>query len=113
MTPEQHSPLPWEHVAATDNHGAYIVNCYGGDVCDLYTMSNPGAFAVCNGGDSRPVPFTDMDANARLIVKAVNHHDELVRALEAMTINMKSDGGDYRDCYQRAIAVLAAIKGEP
>jgi hypothetical protein len=83
---ETPSPLPWEVVAATDHHGAYIVAASGLDVCDLYAMSNPLHAAICNGGDSRPVPFMDMDANARLIVEAVNSHEALkarIQELEA------------------------------
>ena len=82
-----HSPTPWEVVEANENHGAYVVNVFGGDVCDLYAMSNPSAWSVSNGGDSRAVPFLDADANARLIVKAVNSHDALVEALKPFALN--------------------------
>lgn len=80
--------LPWELVAATEHHGPYIVNQWGGDVADLYAMSNPMSMSVRNGGDSFPVPFNNADANAAFIVKAVNSHDELVAALKATIGNM-------------------------
>lgn len=75
------APTPWELVEANEHHGAYIVNAYGADVCDCYAMSNPMAASVRNGGNSFPVPFTNADANAAFIVKAVNNHDALVSAL--------------------------------
>lgn len=32
---------------------------------------------------------------------------ELTDALKAMTLNMRNDGGEYRDCYKVALAVIA------
>ena len=93
MTEEHHSPLPWELIAGTDHHGAYIVSAAGLDVCDLYAMSNPMAASIRNGGDSKPVPFRDMDANARMIVQAVNGAD-LVRSLwedDRIRLNVRKD----------------------
>lgn len=106
------SPLPWELVKGTEHHGPYIVNCYGGDVCDLYAMSNPSALSVRNGGDSKPMWFADAAANAALIVRAVNSFDALVKAMEAMCLNMEMDGKAYRDCYKAARAALNLAKGE-
>lgn len=65
-----HSPSPWEYIPSNKNHGAYVLNGYGREVCDCYVMSKPGSWAVCNGGDSEPVPFDDSDANAMLIAVA-------------------------------------------
>lgn len=76
------SPLPFELIEGNEHHGPYIVNTYGGTVCDFYTMSNPSALSVRNGGDSRPVPFTCADGNAAFMVRAANCHDELVAALK-------------------------------
>ena len=66
------SATPWEVVPANEHHGFYIVSAWGQTVCDLYTMSNPTAASVRNGGDSFPVPFsTDYaEADARLIATA-------------------------------------------
>lgn len=71
------SPQPWELIEATEHHGAYIVNAYGGTICDLYAMSNPMVASVRNGGTSFPVHFDGMAANAALIVEAVNSHASL------------------------------------
>jgi len=77
----EHSPTPWEVVETTEHHGPYIITTWGTTICDLYTMSNPMVASVRNGGDSFPVHFTDADANAAFIVKAVNSHDALIAAL--------------------------------
>jgi hypothetical protein len=86
MSEQEHSPLPWEHVPSNEHHGAYICNGYGADVCDLYAMSDPSQPSTRNGGISRPIPFTDADANAAFIVEACNsYHDlryDLSRQLE-------------------------------
>jgi hypothetical protein len=38
----------------------------------------------------------------------IEHRLERLRdALEAMILNMKNDGGEYRDCYKNAVAVMA------
>lgn len=79
---DEPSPAPWEYIASTEHHGAYVANSYGGTVCDCYEMSDPSAASVRNGGTSRPIPFADMDANARLIVTAVNAHQPMLEALE-------------------------------
>lgn len=68
----KHTPGPWEYVPSTKHHGPYVTGPYGGDICDCYTMSNPGMPSVRNGGDSRPIPFMQerADPNARLIAAA-------------------------------------------
>lgn len=75
------SPFPWELVKATEHHGPYVCNRYGGYVCDLYAMTNPNLPSTANGGTSRPVPFPDADANAAHIILAANNHHKLVKAL--------------------------------
>ena len=111
----EHSPLPWEHVAATDHHGAYIVSASGLDVCDLYAMSNPSSYSVRNGGDSRPIPFVDMDENARHIVKCVNAFPDLVKALEMSRDFLDPDRGpprmSNREMVEMINGALAAVKG--
>jgi hypothetical protein len=81
---QEYSPTPWELVPGNENHGPYITNVYGGDVCDFYAMSNPSVFSVRNGGESRPVPFVDADANAAFVVEAVNSHAALLAQVEAL-----------------------------
>lgn len=75
------SPIPWDHIESCEHHGAYVMNGYGGTVCDLYAMSDPSSLSIRNGGTSKPIPFTDADANAKLIVQAVNSHADLMAAL--------------------------------
>lgn len=68
----EYTPGPWEYVPSTEHHGPYVETCFGGTICDCYTMSNPSALSVRNGGDSKPVPFFHemADPNARLIAAA-------------------------------------------
>jgi len=73
--------LPLDLVEATEHHGPYITSAYGADVCDFYTMSNPQSLSVRNGGDSKPVPFTDANEYAAFMVRAANAHDELLAGL--------------------------------
>lgn len=66
-----HTPGPWDYIPSTAHHGPYVAGPYG-DVADCYTMTNPTAHSVANGGDSQPHHFSgpDADANARLIAAA-------------------------------------------
>lgn len=68
----ERTPGPWEYVPSNEHHGPYVCGPWGGDVCDCYTMSNPSALSVRNGGDSKPIHFFGemADANARLIALA-------------------------------------------
>ena len=76
------SPMPFDLVKGNEHHGPYIVNAYGGDVCDFYAMSNPSALSVRNGGDSRPVPFADAEENAEFMWRAANSFDAMLAALK-------------------------------
>jgi hypothetical protein len=78
------STLPWELVEANENHGAYIVDAWGADICDCYAMSNPLAASIRNGGTSFPVPFNNMSANAALIVQSVNDRPALIAERDAL-----------------------------
>jgi len=52
-------------------------------------------------------------ANAAFIVKACNSHDDLVKALEAMTDRWEPDCiGTDRIMWENALAALALAKGE-
>ncbi len=74
--------LPFDLIEGNEHHGPYIVNSYGRDVCDFYTMSNPASLSVRNGGDSEPIWFTDAAENAAFMHRAANCHHELVAALK-------------------------------
>ena len=98
------TPTPWELVPATEHHGPYITSPWGTTLCDLYSMSNPGAFSTASGGTSKPIPFVDADDNAHLIVTAVNVHADL---LEAAKYALDTIDGNYPEL---AIKVRAAIE---
>lgn len=106
----EHTPTPWELIEATEHHGAYIVNSWGRTVCDLYAMSNPMAASVRNGGNSFPVHFDDMAANAAFIVKAVNMHQELLDIVGRLANGERSEPGHsaLRDAAIEALAKVAS-----
>ena len=102
------TPGPWEYVASTKDHGPYVASNFGSDVCDCYTMSNPSALSVRNGGDSRPVHFLGemADANARLIAAA----PEMAEAIDLL---LKSTWGTDAShaALARVEAALAKARG--
>lgn len=129
MSEFKHTPGPWEYVPSTENHGAYVVTDWGSDVADCYTMSNPKSAAVCNGGDSKPVPFQgdQSDANARLIAAAPEMVELLARVSPSingafLAGTEECEGGSARrqgkhmaeaDALVKEIrALLSKIKGE-
>lgn len=84
------------------------MNSYGGDVCDCYAMSDPQSLSTRNGGTSRPLPFRDAEANARLIAAA----PDLLAALRAMVCRCEpdTDGADRR-MWEDARAAIAKAEG--
>lgn len=64
-----HTPTPWD--AIIDNKIVYVQSPLY-DICDLYHRNNKGEIYTKDNAE----------ANAALIVKAVNNHDKLVKALE-------------------------------
>lgn len=81
---------PWEYVPSNEHHGPYVANGWGaGDICDCYTMTNPAAWSVRNGGDSKPVnhQHEEADANAMLISAA----PDLLEALKAVMSVLKNE----------------------
>ena len=85
--------LPLDIVEGNDNHGPYITTDFGTTVCDFYCMSDPSSWAVCNGGTSKPVWFTEAAEYAAFMVKAANAHDELVALLTGL-VNIANWGHD-------------------
>lgn len=115
----EHTPTPWEVVAATEHHGPYIVGPFGGDVADLYAMSNPLAPSMLTGGDSYPVLFGGTEANVAFIVRAVNAFDDMFEALSAcasilpryhMKGNTVGDDEELDAVLERANDALALAK---
>lgn len=109
----EHTPTPWEYVPSTENHGPYITSAHGGTVADLYLMSQPGMASVRNGGTSKPVHFFHemADPNAALIVRAVNSHDALVKALQAARywVTRTAISKESTEASRMALADLGAI----
>ena len=104
---------PWEYVPSNENHGAYVVSLFGSDICDCYTMSNPSALSVRNGGDSRPIHFMgeQADANARLMAAA----PDMAEALDMLLVAAESKWGKEATSHSaigKARAALAKARGE-
>jgi hypothetical protein len=89
------TPTPWEYIPSTEHHGPYVT-CLTGDICDCYTMSNPAAASVRNGGDSYPIHHQgkQADANAQRIVLAVNNFDALVEELNSCAVMLTVAASD-------------------
>jgi hypothetical protein len=107
-----HTPGPWEYVPSTEHHGPYVEAPFGGTICDCYTMSNPSALSVRNGGDSKPVLFFHemADPNARLIAAA----PDMLAALKELTQRaLDEDNYHYGPTRmtRRALAVIAKATG--
>ncbi|MBY3543620.1 hypothetical protein HFN71_28460 [Rhizobium laguerreae] len=108
--------LPLDLVEGNDNHGPYITTDFGTTVCDFYCMSDPSSWAVCNGGTSKPVWFTEAAEYAAFMVKAANAHDELLCGLRDMLAatdpwrDVRDTDGEL-DARQRAVALLAKHGG--
>lgn len=114
----KHTPGPWEYVASNEHHGPYVVGPYGRDVCDCYTMSNPMAASVRNGGTSYPIHHhgEDADANARLIAAAPDLLAALKECLGLAKIAETLTGCRADDDYVwgiRDLIVAALAKAEP
>ena len=74
-----HSPLPWKYNSSTTPHG---------EDATIYALSpqhrNPIHIARVYGPGILSRDTEERDANLRLIVHAVNNHEELVAALEGL-----------------------------
>lgn len=81
----KHTPLPWEYRAASRG---------------ITTTMQQGAYSViCRMAESAGINAEERAANAAFIVKAVNSHQALVDALEAL---MECAGGQYSPGYDEA-----------
>jgi len=101
----EHSPLPWV-AEAPGNH----VNAHCGILCD----AGEGVYVADVYADCEELSSVVAEANAQLICRAVNHHDELVAALKRLRIdaNRLCDrmlGGSYEDDCRRSIAIADAV----
>lgn len=112
MSAGKHTPGPWDYVPSTEHHGPYV-SAICGDIADCYTMSNPTAASVRNGGDSYPIPFQgdEADANARLIAAAPEMLN-MLRECRATFAYAAGDGdGEAHQFVDQIDAVLAKAEG--
>jgi hypothetical protein len=92
MTNEtKHTPTPWHRA------GDYIVS---EDEIAVAEITNP-----CLASQTE-------DANAAFIVRAVNAHEALVRALRELIEAAEEDGRPDRPCVRVARAALALAEGK-
>lgn len=89
---EKWTQTEWDYVPSTEHHGPYVTTLTG-DICDCYTMSNPLAASVRNGGESYPINHQAerADANARLIASAPDLYSALKWARSLYRPDDKSD----------------------
>lgn len=94
-----HTALPWEIDGIGLSGGGTFV-CF---------MGEPAQFA----GDS-PRMLPNHEANAELIVRAVNSHDDLVKALDGMLLHFARKAGSQfqHDAVRKARAAAAKARGE-
>lgn len=94
MTFKEQMAKIWDEPQMDENHPIYkAIDLGGGQVCDI-----PGV-------------LRELTKAGYVIIKT-DVHDELVAALEAMTLNMANDRKEYRDCHKQARAALAKAKQE-
>ena len=113
------TPRPWDYVPSTEHHGPYITSEFGSTICDCYVMSHPSEPSTAADGKSKPIHFLHemADPNAALIVRAVNAHDALVKALKELDGAIEAeDNGNVGSLARARVKVHAALKlakGEP
>jgi len=107
------TPLPWH----TDGH--YCGYIWSGDkmVADFPMDEDEGTYLARMRGVGRGATHAEQQANAAFIVRAVNCHDQLVAALEAMSFTFAVEvtgAGRFTDLnlklIEQAQAALAAAK---
>jgi hypothetical protein len=101
MSEDKHSPLPWSvgAVTAQDNR---IRIFEIGDAHILPPEGNVGPIALAAG-----------KTNAEFIVRAVNHHDELVSALEKLCDAISRQGEDSDEfcfSYNAARGLISKVR---
>lgn len=106
----KHTPTPWREYGYSDrsNMGAPILIH-----SESQAVKNSGTAIVSVYGSENSADLQkradERDANARHIVHCVNHHDELVAALEAVQQAQRS--GTYAEAFAAVDAILAKVKG--
>ncbi len=98
MTNNKHTPTPWKVFLAKNN---------GESLLGIGEDTGAGIVAY-NGTMWRDE--AEAKANAAFIVKAVNHHDELVEMVRELSNNDLGDMRGYFDLRARATNLLTKIK---
>ena len=102
-----HTPTPW--IALRDNEGL------DDDKIQITTQQRveESKVAIALVAVDFNEPFeTEQQDNAAFIATAVNAHEALVNAVRQLLANSQMDGHSYRDCHQKAEALLATIASE-
>jgi hypothetical protein len=95
----KHTPTPWKAIRSSSFWDIDPVNRKDGDP---HSIGN-----VCS---SDPDDSTGLqEANAAFIVKCVNAHDELVKALESALKNLRHHSGDRPDFDEVFAPEIAAL----
>ncbi len=93
----QHSPLPWLDTDRHDNP----------KTCDPFVkIDNERSGIAYVFGDTKP----EREANAKLIVRAVNGYDKAIQALRDLTKEIKLGTLNVRKDYSLMVAHAAATK---
>ena len=104
------TPLPWH----TDGH--YCGYIWSGDkmVADFPMDEDEGTYLARMRGVGRGATHAEQQANAAFIVRAVNCHDQLVAALEAVRAWDRCSAGRtalwWEDVLAKVDTALAAAK---
>ena len=113
MTKMEHSPLPWRMQTGTTEGGGWMVGSVGRNDAGerLWIMTPP-----CPG-----TALGSADGDAELIVRSVNSHEALVKALAKIAEHMNADNeqsyraddpeGAMDTVYELAVAALRLAKG--
>jgi len=99
---DKHTPVPW-HLVLSDNATPHINHEYGDKYTDCGDLSSRVLVMP-----AEIVGKYNSFENARFIVKACNHHAELVEALRAI----RDDGMDAAMCKVAAQGALAKLETE-
>lgn len=96
----KHTPLPWEAIPAKDEHGDETISIRG----DAQFIAMMDLVSIDGGPYHKP---PNCYANAQMIVKAVNCHDELLTALKEALPYVE---GAYECAFPNVIENDAVVK---
>ena len=103
-TKQPHSPVPWTYRWNPEETGEGLVAACGQDGEGVYCEEKLFLWER---------PQEELEANARLIVRAVNNHEALLGALGAVLPYAHGHGNVPGKIYMAALAAIAAAKAQP